>query len=206
MALEGWKVEHISFDVARPIIENLHYAHREGQPCTIQWKHCFGLFRPDPKFPYWNHYEMVGAMVYTLPSGPTAGQSYCPKSPDKVIELRRLVCIDDTPKNAESFFISKTIKWLKRNTDNVMILSYADPVQGHSGTIYKASNFGYVGRSSGGTMLEVDGKLRHGRSLTINRPYAKILAARVKAGDVNVKVVKTEPKHLYSYQLRNPSC
>lgn len=202
MALEGWKVERISFKAARPMIENLHYAHRDDQPCTIQWKHCFGLFKPDSDFTYWDQYELVGVMVYTLPSGPTAGQSYCPESPDKVLELRRLVCIDDTPKNAESFFISRTLKWLKRNTDNVLILSYADPVQGHAGTIYKASNFDYVGRSQGGTMLEVDGKLVHGRSLTINRPYAKVLQERMKAGDPNVKIIKTEPKHLFSYRLR----
>jgi hypothetical protein len=145
---------------------------------------------------------MVGVMVYTLPSGPGAGARYCPEAPDKVLELRRLVIIDDTPKNAESFFIGRTLKWLKRNTDTKLIISYADPVQGHAGTIYKASNFKYIGRTGVGRMLEVDGKLKHVRSLTIDRPYAKILAARVKAGDEGVKVVKTEPKHLFSYRLR----
>lgn len=200
MSLKGWRVEHITFSTARPMIERIHYAHKDGQPCTIQWKHCFGLFRPDTSFSFWNHYELTGVMVYTLPSGPTAGKSYCPEAPDKVLELRRLVCIDDTPKNAESFFISKTLKWLKKNTDTVLILSYADPVQGHTGVIYKASNFKYIGRASVGTMLKVDGKLVHGRSLTVDRPYARVLAARVKAGDVTI--VKTEPKHLYSYRLR----
>ncbi len=202
MALKGWQVERVAFKTARPLIEKLHYAHRDGQPCTIQWKYCFGLFRPDPSFPFWIHADMVGAMVYTLPSGPTAGKSYCPEAPEKVLELRRLVVINDTPKNAESFFIGRTLRWLKRCTDTKLIISYADPVQGHVGTIYKASNFKYMGRSSGGTMLEVDGKLVHGRSLTIDRPYAKILAARVKAGDDGVKIIKTEPKHLYSYKLR----
>jgi len=202
MALAGWKVESAQFNTVRPLVEKLHYAHRDGAPCTVQWKYCFGLYRPADDFDFWDHYDLVGGAIYTLPTGPTAAQSYCPEHPDKVLELRRLVCVDDTPKNAESFFISKTLKWLKRNTDIVLILSYADPAQGHDGTIYKASNFEYIGRSSGGTMLEVDGKLFHGRSLTIDRPYAKEIAKRVKENDSNVKVVKTEPKYLYAYWLR----
>ena len=40
------------------------------------------------------------------------------------MELRRLVCIDDTPKNTESYFIGKTLRWLKHNTDVEVVVSF----------------------------------------------------------------------------------
>ena len=35
---------------------------------------------------------------------------------EDVIELRRLCCIDNTPKNTESYFIGKMLRWLQVNT------------------------------------------------------------------------------------------
>ena len=109
MALENYRVELISFGSARPFLRRWHYDKYQN----VQCKHAFGLFRPGP----FGVQEMIGACVYTRPSGPTAGKTYCPDEPGKVIELRRLACIDDTPKNTESFFVSKTLRWLKQNTD-----------------------------------------------------------------------------------------
>lgn len=68
-------------------------------------------------------------------------------------ELRRLVCIDDTPKNTESWFIGRALKWLKNNTDIKIVLSYADETHGHSGVIYKASNFNYCGITAKGKLF-----------------------------------------------------
>ena len=72
------------------------------------------------------------------------------KAERKVIELKRLCCIDNTPKNTESYFIGKTLRWLKQNTDYDLVVSYADTFYGHSGVIYKASNFKHVGMTTKG--------------------------------------------------------
>jgi hypothetical protein len=146
---------------------------------------------------------MVGVCVYTRPAGPTAGQSYYPEAPDKVLELRRLCLIDETPKNAESFFVSRSIKWLKGNTDWEFILSYADMEQGHSGVIYRASNFEYLGVTGAGKTLEVDGKKFHIRTLSmLDRPYGVEINRRYKEKDPNVKVLETLPKNIYTYRLK----
>ncbi len=61
-------------------------------------------------------------------------------------ELSRLALRDDCPKNSESMFLAQ-LAGAGRQDGIDLILAYADPVVGHAGTIYKASNFVYLGRS-----------------------------------------------------------
>ena len=194
MALQGYTVEHISFsDTVRAFLRNWHYS----DYVNIQAKEVFGLFRDGTFLP-----EMVGVCIYTRPAGPTAAQKYYPQDPNKCLELRRLCLIDDTPKNAESFFVSRTLKWLRKNTDWKFVVSYADPEQGHTGVIYRAANFKYEGTTSTGQSLIVDGKPFHIRTLTmVDRPYGVEINQRYKAGDPNIQIVKTEAKHIYTYSL-----
>ena len=123
-------------------------------------------------------------------------------NPDRCMELRRLVCIDDTPKNTESYFIGKTLRWLKQNTDVEVVVSFADQHYGHVGTIYKATNFEYFGETSPARVLMVDGKEYHSRSLNQDkRPYGRELKRRYDAGDKNIFFKKRKPKHIYVYYL-----
>jgi hypothetical protein len=145
---------------------------------------------------------MIGAMMYAHPSMPATAAKYNPINPDKCLELRRLVCIDDTPKNTESYFIGQTFKLLKRDTDMEVIVSFADQHHGHTGVIYKATNFDYLGETGKGRILMVDGKEMHSRSLNqLDRPYGRELNRRYKAGDKNIFWKNTEPKHIYVYYL-----
>ena len=140
--------------------------------------------------------------MYAHPSMPHTAVKYNPIHPDKWLELRRLVCIDDTPKNTESYFIGKTLRWLKKYTDKEVIVSFADQHYGHTGVIYKATNFEYYGETAKGSILMVDGKEMHSRSLNqLDRPYGRELNRRYKAGDENIFWKKTEPKHIYVYYL-----
>jgi hypothetical protein len=196
MALQGYWVQETTFNhTVRKFLKRWHYS----DYVNIQAKHTFCLFREGN----FGIPEMVGVCVYTRPAGPTAGQSYYPEAPDKVLELRRLCLIDETPKNAESFFVSRSIKWLKQNTDWEFILSYADMEQGHSGVIYRASNFEYQGLTGVGKTLEVDGKKFHIRTLSmLDRPYGVEINRRYKENDPNVKVLETLPKNIYTYKLK----
>ena len=194
MALQGYVVEHITFsDTVKAFLHKWHYAEYHN----VQHKHTFGLFREGVFLP-----ELVGVCIYTRPAGPTAAQKYYPRDPDKCLELRRLCLVDDTPKNAESFFVSRTLKWLRKNTEWKFVVSYADPEQGHKGVIYRAANFKYEGITAPGSSLIVDGKPFHIRTLTMtDRPYGVEINQRYKNKDPNVQIVKTEPKHIYTYQL-----
>ena len=194
--VKSYIVQETTFNhTVRKFLKKWHYS----DYVNIQAKHTFCLFK-NGKF---DIPEMIGVCIYTRPAGPSAGQTYYPEAPDRVLELRRLCLIDETPKNAESYFVGRTLRWLRQNTDWEFVISYADEEQGHKGVIYKASNFKYLGKTSSGKKLEVDGKSFHIRTLSmLDRPYGVEINRRYKAKDKGVKVIETLPKNIYTYPLK----
>jgi hypothetical protein len=194
--VKSYIVQETTFNhTVRKFLKKWHYS----DYVNIQAKHTFCLFK-NGKF---DIPEMIGVCIYTRPAGPSAGQTYYPEAPDRVLELRRLCLIDETPKNAESFFVGRTLRWLRQNTTWEFVISYADEEQGHKGVIYKASNFKYLGKTSPGKKLEVDGKSFHIRTLSmLDRPYGVEINRRYKAKDEGVKVIETLPKNIYTYPLK----
>jgi len=193
MKVTDFTVELVQRNAVVGFIEKHHYTHNIN---GVQSYYHFGLFR-DGKF---GLPEMIGAMLYAMPSMPSTAKKYNPINPTKCFELRRLVCIDDTPTNTESYFIGQTFKWLKQNTDIEVIVSFADAEYGHTGVIYRATNFEYLGTTSPGRKLIVDGKEYHSRSLNQDkRPYGRELKRRYEAGDENIFWKNTKSKHIYVY-------
>jgi hypothetical protein len=195
MSVKNFTVEEVTRKSIVSFIEKHHYSHNVN---GVQSLYHYGLYTEGnfgiPK--------MIGAMMYAHPSMPATAAKYNPINPNKCLELRRLVCIDDTPKNTESYFIGQTFKLLKRDTDKEVIVSFADQHHGHTGVIYKASNFDYLGETKPGRILMVDGKEMHSRSLNqLDRPYGRELNRRYKAGDKNIFWKNTKPKHIYTYYL-----
>ena len=123
---------------------------------------------------------------------------------DDVIELRRLCCIDQTPKNTESFFIAQSIRYLSKRTPIKKIVSYADPTFGHNGTIYQASNFKLEGKTASGKVILYNGKRYHDKAIRTKyngelKPFANELIEALKTG--KAQYIRTEPKFVYVYEL-----
>ena len=195
MSVTDFTVEYINRKAVTSFIEQHHYSHNVN---GIQSYHHFGLYTEGN----FGLPRMIGAMLYAMPSMPHTAAKYNPINPTKCMELRRFVCIDDTPKNTESYFIGQTFKLLKRDKDMEVIVSFADQHHGHTGVIYKATNFDYLGETGKGRILMVDGKEMHSRSLNqLDRPYGRELNRRYKAGDKNIFWKNTKPKHNYVYHL-----
>ena len=193
MKVRDFTVEEVLRRSIAPFIEKYHYSQNVN---GVQSTTCFGLYKEGN----FGLPTMIGAMMYAWPSMPATAKKYNPDDPLRIYELRRLVCIDDTPTNTESYFIGQTFKWLKQNTDIEVIVSFADEEYGHSGIIYKATNFEYCGTTSPSKKLIVDGKEYHSRSLNqSDRPYGRELKRRYDAGDENIYWKNTKFKHIYVY-------
>ena len=134
-------MEHVNHKAIKSFVMKHHYS---GSTRGLHISYCFGLYSPDGPF---GLPRMIGAMIYGEPAMPDVSKKYWPDNPGIVIELNRLCCIDDTPKNTESYFIGKTLRWLKRNSKYRVIISFADPNHGHEGIIYKATNFKHFGKT-----------------------------------------------------------
>jgi hypothetical protein len=193
MALEGYTVELCTRGDVSSFIEANHYS---GSINGCISDYCFRLLDPFG--------TTVGAMFYGRMAMANQYKRFAPVESD-VTELRRLCCVDDTPFNAESFFIGASLRWLKKNTDIKIVVSYADAEYGHEGTIYKASNFKYLGKKAGARVILHDGKRYHDKAIRTYykgelKPFAKRLKDALVNGEAHYKT--TAGKHTYTYSLR----
>lgn len=141
--------------------------------------------------------ELVGVCAFAAPSSEAVRASvFGEDMKNSIIELHRLVLLDSVPKNAESFFIVRALKTLKIHRPYYKaVLSFADPTQGHLGTIYQATNAFYCGVSASAVFyLDETGRLRHPRQNGVN-------ITRETAVSRGWKPVKRLGKHRYLYLL-----
>lgn len=189
----NYTVELVDRHAVRDFIEQHHYSHNIN---GLMSSYCFAMYDQQQR--------MVGAMIYGKLGMANAWKKYG-KSIDEVMELRRLVLVDDTPKNSESYFIGRTLRWLKANTAVTTIVSYADPNYGHSGVIYRATNFEHVGMTAPGKVIIWNGKKYHDKAIRTKykgelKPFAKRLRQALEDGEAHY--AKQLPKHIYVKNLR----
>lgn len=187
-----YKVKAVERKDIRDFMEKWHYSHNINGLIS---DYCFALYYHD---------TMIGAMIYGRMAMVNQWKKYGKQASD-VIELRRLAMIDTTLRNSESYFIGKTIKWLKQNTQIKTIVSYADTFYGHQGLIYKASNFTLVGKSAKGRVIIYQGKRYHDKTIRTKykgklKPFAKKIKDALDKDEAYY--VKTPGKNIYVYQLR----
>ncbi len=123
------EVRPVSKAEADPCIR-AHYLGKWPGVVTLR----LGLFREE---------QLLGVIIYALPPRESSkrygGMTW---------ELARLWLDDAVPKNAETFLISRSARYIRRERpDVVALVSYADPSVGHSGTIYRAANWKDDGRT-----------------------------------------------------------
>lgn len=175
----------------RDFIEKWHYSHNIN---GLLSQYCFKLMDGD---------TMVGAMIYGGLGMANCWKKYAENKED-IIELRRLCCIDDTPKNTESYFIGRTLKWLLKNTSIKKVISYADNTYGHRGVIYQASNFKHLGKTAKGRVIMWNGKRYHDKTIRTKykgelKPFAKRVKEALEKGEAYYE--ETKGKEIYLYDL-----
>ena len=174
-------------------VETHHYSKNMN---GLHISYCFKLMDGD---------TVIGAMVYGSLGMLGVAEKYNPKNPSKILELKRLVCIDDTPKNTESYFIGWTLRWLQRNTDLEMIISYADKTFGHEGVVYKATNFECMGETSSGRVIMWNGRRYHDKTLR-NKHNGKLKPVAIELknalDDGSAQYVETLTKNIYIYRFK----
>lgn len=174
----------------RDFIESNHYS-KSINGCKVSY--CFAA--------YLNN-ELVGAALYGELST-TAWKKYSTSEKD-VLELRRLVTTYKE-KNFLSKFLAWQIKQLKKSSYK-MLISYADPYYGHTGYIYQATNWEYLGITNPDVLLkDTSGKLYHSRAMRTKyngklKPFAQKLKDQYNQG--LLEFVSVPGKHIYKFLLK----
>jgi len=187
-----FEVKLITRKDVRDFVETWHYSQSIN---GLRITYVFGLFCDG---------DLIGAMIYGPLGMANTWKKYGETETD-VIELRRLCCIDNTPKCTESYFIGKTQRWLKKNTNHKVIVSYADAHHNHTGIIYRATNFKYEGLTSKGRVIEYDGRTYHDKAIRTKykgklKPFAQRLKDALESGEASY--VSTPGKYIYTFKLK----
>lgn len=147
-ALE-WTVRAVPIDVARRLVETYHYA--KGASNTAVYLH--GLFRVGAFFDD----ECMGVAWWLPPTRSSALATY-PENCEGVLALSRLVVIPDVPKNACSFLLARSVRMIDRAVWPCLV-TYADEWRGHTGTIYRASNWTDCGMTKPQAVYTINGRM-----------------------------------------------
>lgn len=192
MTVKNYSVKLVTRTDVKEFIETWHYS-KSINGCISDF--CFGLYDGG---------VLIGAMFYGRLAMRNQYKRFS-EDESKVIELRRLCCIDDTLYNTESYFIAQTLKILKKvwNKEGIVI-SYADKEHGHIGTIYKASNFKMVGEIPGAKVIVFNDKVYHDKCIRTKykgnlKPFAQRIKNALLSGEAYYK--NTLGKYTYVYYL-----
>lgn len=199
------EIRRISQEIAKEFIKKWHYSKR----CPTGKNIFFGWFVSGKE--YGIEADLLGESLYAVADygigvNPYQAQSLTKLTGieidnNKLLELKRLVRIEPkVDKLPLTLFIAKCHKLLKQE-GYCYIVSFSDPNYGHSGGIYKAANFTYLGKTNAEThAVEKDGTVRHRRLYFryARRNDVSVAQAREELG---LKLIKTVPKDRWFIQI-----
>jgi len=142
-------IDKISKKQAKELLLTYHYLKDFSKGFKSGWN--YGLFKKNDFSPL-NIGGTLGVCIFTgLPVPEIAKGAFGLERNEQqgLFELSRLCIHPDTQQgeyNITSWFVSKAIKRLRKDTEVKAIISYADSDY-HNGTIYRACNFRYCGLS-----------------------------------------------------------
>lgn len=184
-----WIVDVVALEQARRLIAEQHYA--GGSANTAVFRH--GLFRREG-WPF----DVLGAAVWLPPTRPAAEATLRQLGLDeggwrRVLSLSRLVVDEQVPTNGASFLIGRSVRLIRQSGDWDVLVTYADERHGHTGGIYRATNWRYLGESVADAW-SVDGR-QVARKATRSRTRAEMVALGAVA-------LEPKPKHKFAMVLR----
>ena len=165
-----------SYQAAKYAVEKWHYSGR--MPAGL-----------NTYYGVWEGGEYIGAVVYGLGSGnATNGTRYGLASSHEMAELVRVALRSHV--SPVSKIVGQTIKMLQKNSPGLrLLISMADPLRGHVGSIYQAMNWVYTGTTKPDVLYFSRGKWVHHRTATSRGSAAGLPAKHLP------------PKHRYLYPL-----
>jgi hypothetical protein len=162
-----------------------HYA--KGGPNTATYLH--GLFRRGTFMAS----DCMGFAWWIPPTKPAAVATH-PDNWQGVLSLTRLAIDPGAPKNAASYLLSRS----RRLIDRVRwpcLVTYADTSEGHTGAIYRADNWEYVGLTKPERMYRIGGRMTTRKAGRTTRTHGEML-------DLGAECYTSEGKHKYRHVRR----
>lgn len=183
----GVGIGYVSHDVAKEAVLRWHYS--KTMPVAKLVK--FGLFEQG---------RCVGVILYGRGASPWLGDKYDLDHTEIAECVRIAMTTHATP---VSQALAATTRILRREQPGLRLLvSFADPREGHHGGIYQAANWIYTGETAPTYLFRVHGRDRHVRSAgAMWGPKGTRLEWLRENVDPRATRRQIPPKHRYSYPL-----
>lgn len=143
----------------------------------------------------WENNRFIGVVIFSPGATANLGSPYG-LNQFQCTELVRIALTHHV--SAVSRIVKVAMLFLRKNSPGIrLVVSFADPSQGHSGGVYQAGNWVYSGVSSSTKVYEVSGKIIHPRSLgasDFKKGKKKVLPS-------NAKKIDMPGKHRYLMPL-----
>jgi len=181
----SFKMDWCSHEAAKFACENWHYS-----GCMPAGK--------ITKIGIWEKGKFIGCLLFSRGAAPDLVKRYGCRDQTEGCELTRIALTNH--KVPVTKIISFAIKMLKKLSPGLkIIVSFADPREGHHGGVYQGSNWVYTGLSTQGGSLEywINGKWTHHRS--VGAKFGR--AGKEFADSRGIKTRKPTRKHVYLYPL-----
>jgi len=183
MTLPIIEVKRCSFEAAKYAVMNWHYSKAMPTGTLV-------------KFGIWEDGNFIGAVLYGRGTNRHIGSQY-ELDQFEICELVRVAL--SAHKTPVSQIVAQTLKELKATNPGLrLVISYADPEQGHSGVIYKAGNWLFVGAPPSMPYFVINGKKTHSRTAYV---ASRNLDWYRKNVDPEATKVTPKPKLKFIYPL-----
>ena len=148
-------------------------------------------------FGVWESGEYIGAVIYGRGASPFLGVAYnLPQT--ELCELVRVALREHTAPVSQ--IVAASLRELKRTNPGLrLVVSFADPAEGHHGGIYQAGNWIYTGTSGATQMIHLNGRAQHVR--TVGARYKTNIDWLRQNVDPNAHITIAPPKHRYLMPL-----
>lgn len=175
-----------AFQEARRFVADNHYA----GGCSNTAVYADGLYRRGQD-------ELLGVALW-LPPTRVAAESVNKAEWRRVLSLSRLCVRGDVPRNGASFLMAKSIRRIRAEGRFASLVTYADEFMGHSGAIYRATNWSFIGSGSKQPRWEDSDGRQVAKKATRTRTNAEMRA-------LGHRLVGAYRKHKFVMHLEAPT-
>lgn len=175
---DEWTVGDVPIAIGRTLVEQHHYARGAANTRTA----LHGLYN-----------VATGALhgvAWWIPPTRTAANATWPEDWKAVLALSRLVIVPNTPKNAATFLLARSVKMLADCWR--CCVTYADTWRGHTGGIYRAAGWEYVGMTKPERVYVIDGRMTARKAGGKTRTHAEMVA-------LGAECVGAFPRHKFRF-------
>ncbi|KKL76443.1 hypothetical protein LCGC14_2044850 [marine sediment metagenome] len=145
------RLDWCPYNAAKFAVENWHYSKRMPIGKIVR----IGV---------WENNGFIGAVLFSRGASHQLGQQYG-LNQTQCCELTRVALKEH--KTQVSRIVAVAVRMLKKHCPRLrLIVSFADPIQGHHGGIYQASNWTYTGKSLDTWEWFHEGRWKHVREVS----------------------------------------